>query len=111
MSSEEKFIVEGIKEDGKVFRPSDWVERISSQLARFGSDHRLHYSSSAQPCIIDGVKCLMVKKSLLAENPEAYESILKFARDNQLRVRDCRRQHDRDESADNLSGAERRLAS
>lgn len=111
MSNEEKFVVEGTKEDGKVFRPSDWVERISSQLARFGADHRLHYSSAAQPCIIDGVKCLIVKKSLREENSSAYESIVKFARDNQLRVRDCRRQQDRDESAASFSGAERRQAS
>ncbi len=85
------FIVESVREDGRPFRPSDWVERISTQLAGYGTDHRLHYANSVHPCTIEGAKCLCVKKSLKHENPAAYQFILKFATDNQLRIHEDRR--------------------
>lgn len=84
-------IVESIREDGRPFRPSDWVERISTLLANYGADHRLHYADSIHPCTIDGAKCLCVKKVLKEENPAAYQFILKFAADNQLRIHEDRR--------------------
>ena len=85
-------IVESVREDGRLFRPSDWVERISGQLATYGHDHRLHYSDNVHPCLIQGMNCLVVKKSLREENPSAYQFILKFAEDNQLRIQEDRRQ-------------------
>lgn len=60
-------IVESIVKDGRRFRPGDWVERIASTHARFGSDHRLHYSSSIRPCIISGEKCLLIDPALQAK--------------------------------------------
>jgi len=86
------FIVESVRENGKPFRPSDWVERISTLMATYGADHRLHYSDSVRPCTINGAKSLCVKKALKDENPEAYQFILKFAADNQLRIQEDRRQ-------------------
>lgn len=88
-------IVESVREDGRVFRPSDWVERISSQLATYGRDHRLHYSDHVHPCLIQGVNCLVVNKSLQNDNPTAYQFILKFAADNQLRIQEDRRNQPR----------------
>lgn len=90
MSSEadagDRLIIEGINEDNVRFRPSDWVERISSLLATYGPDHRLHYSHAAHPGVINGCKCLVLAKGLRENNPQAYDFILKFARDNRLRV-------------------------
>lgn len=97
MSNQDKggdFIIESVKEDGKPFRPSDWIERISSHLANYGPDHRLHYAEGAQPCIVNGEKCLCVKKALMEENLAAYQYILQFATDNQLRVLEDRRLRD-----------------
>lgn len=81
-----KLVIEGVSEDGKKFRPSDWIERISTSLATFGPDHRLHYSKIAQPRIINGEKCLVVDKSLTEKDPAAFEYILNFVRMNKLRV-------------------------
>lgn len=81
-------IFEGICENGKTFRPSDWSERISGILASFGPDHRLHYNPRVRPCIIQGVKCLEVASSLAEEDPDAYAQLLKFARDNHLKIRE-----------------------
>ena len=94
MYTEQKdtLVVESVREDGRVFRPSDWVERISGQLATYGRNHRLHYSDNVHPCLIQGANCLIVKKSLQDENPNAYQFILKFAADNQLRIQQDRRQ-------------------
>lgn len=91
LNNDDELIVEGIRTDGRPFRPSDWIERISTQLARYGSDHRLQYNENVHPCVINGAKCLCVRTSLKEQNPSAYEFILKFAADNQLRVQEDRR--------------------
>lgn len=81
-----KLVIESVSEDGRRFRPSDWIERISTQAAQFGSDHRIHYSSLVQPRVIDGAKCLVVEQSLQEENPRVYDHIITFVRANKLRV-------------------------
>lgn len=83
-----KLIIEGIREDGSRFRPSDWIERISATLATFGPDHRLRYARHVQPTIINGQKCLVLDVSLRDENPAAYEYVLAFAKANQLRIQE-----------------------
>jgi len=83
-----QIIIEGICEDGRKFRPSDWVERISSALASFGPDHKLRYSVHVQPCIINGARCLIVSRGLSLNDPEAFSFILQFARKNQLRIQE-----------------------
>lgn len=91
---EERIVIESVREDGRKFRPSDWIERISTMLADFGPDHRLHYATGVQPCMIDGQKCLVVDRHLEQSNPAAYGFIIRFARDNQLRVQADRRQRE-----------------
>lgn len=92
VSNNEKWVIHGVTEEGKKLRPSDWIERISSTLASFGSDQRLHYSDSVAPCIINGEKCLIVARNLSEVNPEAYEYIMNFAKSNQLCIREDRRE-------------------
>lgn len=99
MSNEEKWVIRGVTEEGKKLRPSDWIERISSTLASFGQDQRLHYSNAVAPCMIDGEKCLVVARNLNAINPEAYDFVMGFAKSNQLCIREDRRQGDRALSA------------
>ena len=81
------WLIEGIMEDGRKFRPSDWVDRLSAALASFGRDHRLRYGA-ARPCYLKGQKCLLVKKSLEQEDPAAFEYVRGFARSNGLRMTD-----------------------
>ncbi|MDH5546819.1 MAG: DUF3579 domain-containing protein [Gammaproteobacteria bacterium] len=84
-----KLIIESVREDGSKLRPSDWIERLSANMAEFGKDHRLHYSNKVRPKVIDGEKCLCIDSRLQSENPEAFEFILGFARSNQLRTREA----------------------
>lgn len=82
-----KLVIESVREDGKRFRPSDWIERISANMGTFGSDHRLHYAEYVKPAIVNGEKCLVVDQNILEEkNPEAFNYIMQFAKSNQLKV-------------------------
>jgi len=90
----EGWIIESVKTDGNRFRPSDWIERISTSLGTFGSDHRLCYDHEVQPCMINGQKCLVVGKALSNRDPELLSYIMKFAEDNQLRIQEDRRSLD-----------------
>lgn len=97
--SDEKVVIQGVTEEGKKLRPSDWIERISSTLASFGRDQRLQYSTAVAPCMINGEKCLVVARNLQELNPDAYEFIMGFAKNNQLRIQEDRRYDDRALSA------------
>lgn len=79
------WVIEGITHDGRKFRPSDWVERLSSTLGGFGPDHRLRYGL-VRPSFINGEKCLLVDKRLETENPAGFEFVCGFARTNNLRI-------------------------
>ena len=81
-----KLVIEGVREDGSRFRPSDWVERLSAAAGGFGPDRRLRYSKSAHPEILDGRKVLVVESALKDQNPALYDYILDFAMANKLRV-------------------------
>jgi len=97
--TDDRLVIHGVTEEGKKLRPSDWIERISSTLASFGSDHRLKYSNAVMPCVIEGEKCLVVARNLNEVNPDAYEFVMSFARSNQLCIREDRRQDERALSA------------
>lgn len=94
MSAEdEDIIIEGVRENGSRFRPSDWSERLSAALAQFGRDQRLRYAAEVHPCVIRGQKCLVVSGDLKRKDPNAYRFILDFARSNALRIQYDRRTH------------------
>lgn len=90
MGIERKIIIEGVTEEGRTFRPSDWIERISGNLCTFGKDRRMRYSHLVQPQMLDGAKCLAVDPELRERNPIAFNFLMEFARSNRLRVRDPR---------------------
>ncbi len=88
-------VIQGIKEDGAKLRPSDWIERLSSTLASFGSDQRLKYHEFVQPCVMNGEKCLIVARGLSRKNPEMYDFVMNFAKGNKLQIMTDRREGDR----------------
>jgi hypothetical protein len=96
-SKQSKIIIEGVTESGETFRPSDWAERMSEKLSTFHK-RRIHYSPLLQPSIKDGHQCVILDPHLKQSNPELYESILKFATSNKLRICNIESESD-DESA------------
>jgi len=87
-----EIFIRGITADGRMFRPSDWAERLAGLMARFRpaglcrKPAHLGYSPYCLPTVVDGVKCLVVSESLRDIEPMAFDFLLNFARDNQLEV-------------------------
>lgn len=81
-----KIIIEGITENGRKFRPSDWAERMSGALSTFGRDHRIQYSPLLQPMTVDGIKCVSVDPHLKDSYPEMFAYIMRWVDMNHLKV-------------------------
>ncbi len=83
-----KIVIEGVTSQGKEFRPSDWAERMSGTMATF-KNSRIHYSPLLQPSVNhEGYKCVVLDPKLKESSPEVYQSILDFAKDNNLKICD-----------------------
>jgi hypothetical protein len=80
------FIIVGLTQDGKKFRPSDWAERLCGIMSAFGADHRMSYSPYVRPGLHLGEKCVYVAARLYEVEPMAYNFLASFAKDNQLQV-------------------------
>jgi hypothetical protein len=81
-----KIIIEGVTKQGKTFRPSDWAERMSGKMASF-KNSRILYSPLLQPSVNhEGYKCVLLDPKLKESSPEVYQSILDFARENNLKI-------------------------
>ena len=83
--TEKKIIIEGVTPSGDNFRPSNWAERVSDKLATFRK-HRLMYSPLLKPSIHNGHKCVVLDPKLKETNPKLYQSVLDFAKTNQLNI-------------------------
>jgi len=101
MSSEQpKIIIEGITLDGKIFRPSDWIERLIDTVYSYGEDRRTRSGPYTGPerrrrqvgflqaQMIDGRKCLVVDMRLRDANPAAYRFLQDFIQNNCLRIQE-----------------------
>ncbi|HEY8118731.1 MAG TPA: DUF3579 domain-containing protein [Methylophilaceae bacterium] len=84
-----EIIIEGLTRAGKPFRPSDWVDRMCSTYASFGTDRKLRYSPYLKPRVVNGVRCLAVDMKLKDVNPEGFKQLMFFAEENQLNVLDA----------------------
>lgn len=82
---QKKIIIEGVTESGETFRPSDWAERMSGRLSTFRK-RRIRYSPLLQPTMKEGHQCVALDPKLKETDPELYESILKFAQTNRLKI-------------------------
>jgi hypothetical protein len=88
---EGSFIIKGLTLDGRVFRPSDWADRLCSVMACFndqvsGPGAALQYSPYVQPVTIEDLKCVAVDGKIAEIEPMAYRFLISFARDNQLQI-------------------------
>ena len=71
-----KFLIKGITHTGKVFRPSDWAERLCGVMSAFRPPGQqqlaghLQYSPYVVPTTIGNMKCVIVDQPEEA-NPAA----------------------------------------
>ena len=83
--------IQGITQDGRTFRPSDWSERLAGAMCSFrpasaGGGRPIGYSPYCVPNVINGVKCVVVNETLREIEPMAWDFVMSFARDNDLQV-------------------------
>jgi len=88
-------IIQGVTEEGKKLRPSDWIERICSSMTAFEEQRCLSLAKTIQPCIVGGEKCLVVPRDLETKNPQAYAFVMSFAAINKLKIMEDRRHGNR----------------
>ncbi len=79
-------VIRGVTRQGRTFRPSDWADRLASILSHVGHDNRLHYSVQLCPVTRTGVRCVVIQRSLEAEDPRVFKFLLDFARENDLEI-------------------------
>jgi hypothetical protein len=92
-SSSREIFIQGLTRQGKVFRPSDWAERLAGAMscfrpggAKLGPGAHIGYSPYCVPTTLDGVKCVVVNEALRNIEPMAWDFVMNFARDNDLQV-------------------------
>ncbi|MGQ3166643.1 MAG: DUF3579 domain-containing protein [Hydrogenophaga sp.] len=83
--------IQGVTQDGRTFRPSDWAERLAGVMSSFrpgGAQPGSHlsYSPWCVPNTINGIKCVVVHHDLREAEPMAWVFCMIFARDNGLQV-------------------------
>jgi hypothetical protein len=89
--------IQGLTLEGRSFRPSDWAERLAGAMSSFrpgasagGIGAFIGYSPYCVPRIIGGVKGVLVNEALRGIEPMAWDFVINFARDNELRMQDLR---------------------
>jgi hypothetical protein len=85
--------IQGITNDGRTFRPSDWAERLAGAMSSFrpggasmGIAAHIGYSPYCVPTSIGNTKCVIVNEALRELEPMAWEFVMNFARDNKLQI-------------------------
>jgi len=88
-----QFYIQGVTLDGRAFRPSDWAERLAGAMSSFrpggvqgGIGAYIGYSPLCVPRVIDNVKCVIVSEALRDIEPMAWDFVMSFAHDNELRL-------------------------
>jgi hypothetical protein len=94
-SKSRELLIKGITQEGRVFRPNDWSERLAGAMSSFRPDGLrarigafIGYSPYCMPRTVDGVKCVLVSEALRDIEPLAWDFVTHFARDNLLQVID-----------------------
>ena len=75
-----EIFIQGVTAEGKVFRPSDWAERLGGAMP---GDH-ISYSPWCVPTSINGVKCVIVQVELRDAEPMAWDFVINFGIDNDM---------------------------
>jgi hypothetical protein len=85
--------IQGTTRDGRTFRPSDWAERLAGAMSSFrpgasraGIGAHIGYSPYCVPRVVDGVRSVIVSEQLREIEPMAWDFVMNFARDNDLRL-------------------------
>ncbi len=86
----QQFVIHGVTNSGKRFRPSDWAERLAGVMSQFrpagSTGGHLTYSPYVIPRVINDERCVVVDHRLRELEPLAWQFICDFAEDNDLKT-------------------------
>ena len=85
----DEIVIYGTTCKGKVFRPSDWAERLCGILSSFDKGNRLSYHEWVRPLLVGKVRSVAVGTRLETINPPMFRFLMDFAADNDLQVLDA----------------------
>ena len=93
MTKPRQYAIQGVTKDDRSFRPSDWAERLAGAMSSFrpggsvgGIGAFIGYSPYCVPRTVGTVKCVIVNEALRDIEPMAWDFVMNFARDNELKV-------------------------
>lgn len=81
MSAPSKVILYGLTQDGRIFRPSDWAERLCGAVASYYKNRRITFHPCVSLTSINGIKCV-VETSLEQDDEMLLEFLIEFATEN-----------------------------
>lgn len=85
-SKSNKLIINGVTENGKKFRPSDWAQRLTGAVATYGPGRRVKFHPNVRMATIDGINCVVIDTSMEEKDPMLYEFLINFGRENGLKL-------------------------
>ena len=80
------WIVLGIDQDEKMFRPSDWAARICELACNVQDSGTVQYAEDLRPIRYNGQTAVYVDYDLKTERTKIWEQVMSFAKLHQLKV-------------------------
>lgn len=81
-----QLVIRGLTQEGEIFRPGDWAERLCGAMSLFGPEQKLKYSPLVRPVNVDGVRSIIIEEELASLEPRIFKFLMTFAEDNNLQV-------------------------
>lgn len=81
-----KLIINGVTQDGKKFRPSDWAQRLTTAVASYGPGRRIIFHPKVKMAMLEGINCVVVNADLEDEDPMLFRFLVKFGEENNLKL-------------------------
>lgn len=90
-NTSQQLFIQGITSTGRLFRPSDWAERLAGVMSSFrpggaSPGSHLSYSPWCVPTTLGHVKCVIIHRDMQEAEPMAWDFCIHFAHDNDLQV-------------------------
>lgn len=82
----DEWLILGVTEKGKTFRPSDWADRLCGAFAYYSNNKRWTYSDHVYPILHEGIISVRVHSTLQTADSICYKFVMNFAQSNQLKL-------------------------
>ncbi|MDK4679379.1 GNAT family N-acetyltransferase [Kingella negevensis] len=100
----QEIIIHGTTSNGKVFRPSDWADRLCGILSSFNKEEQT-YQEWVHPVVIDDIRCIKISPELEERNTAMFRFLMDFAADNDLRMMNYPQQEEAEETTDSVDNS------